>query len=813
MLGTTLMLRFMRFRAATAIVLCCAFAAIGCSSSDDRAQSHYERGVELAAEGEPVKAALEFRNALKLKNDHIEALFALGEVQERQGQFQNAIRQYAAVAERKPDHVEARIRLANILLAAGRIDDALDYANQAFKLAADDPAVLVTKAAIELKRGNRDEAIALANQTLEKDPEYVDALMVLAADKLRSQEPEEALALLDKAPQSSDRNVALQLLRLTALEVLGDQPGVENLFTKMIGLFPDNPAFRQGLVQWYMSKGRDEDAEQTLRSFAEADPQNEIAQFGLVSFLQSQKGIDAAIGYLGGLVENQDIGEDMRFRMTLALAQLKFSADDREGATELMQSIIDSSDGDDRNRARIAFAQMEAAEENYDKAEALVDAVIEEDAKNPDALGVRAQVKLATGRNEEASDDLIVAVNEAPQNARLRVLLGDAYEKAGKVTLAEDSYAKALALNENPADAGLRMARFLLRYGRTARARQVLEDVATRAPNDRRVLALLGDVRLATQDWVGAEEVAKKLRALDQADTGPIADRIAAAALSGMDRHTESINLLKSSLETNEQDINTDLVRAYVQAGELDEAETYLEAQLEANPDNVRALVLLGSIYASSQRLDDAEEAFKKAASKEEGEVGSTALAQFYASTGQIDDAEKTARDGIAKNPASNALRFLLSAILQREQRFDDAIAIYEEMFAKDPESTAVANDLASLLSERRGDPASLDRAFEIAQRFQNSEIPQYLDTLGWIHYLRGDYPSALPLVKTAAERLPNVGLVQFHLGMVQMELGQAEASIESLKKAIALPASMTASDVDTAKEAVEKQQEASASN
>lgn len=807
------MIRISRFRVAAAVVLCLALAIAGCSSSEDRAQSHYMRGVELAEKGDPVKAALEFRNALKLKSDYVDALFGLGEVQEMQGQFQNAIRQYAAVAERKPDHLEARIRLANILLAGGRVDEALDYADQAFKINADDPSVLVTKAAIELKRGNREEAVALANQALEKKPDYVDALMVLAADKLRSQEPEQALALLDKAPEASERNVALQLLRLTALEVLGDQPGVENLFAKMIDLFPDNPAFRQGLVQWYMSKGRKEDAERTLRSFAESDPQNEIAQFGLLSFLQSQKGPEAAIVYLEGLVAKQEIAADLRFRMQLSLAQLKFSTGDRDGATEIMQSVVDSYDGENRNRARIAYAQMEAAEENYEKAESLVNLVIEEDAKNPDALGVRAQIKLATGRSEQASDDLIVAVNEAPQNARLRVLLGDSYEKAGKVTLAEDSYAKALALNDDPADAGLRMARFLLRYGRTARARQVLEDVATRVPNDRRILALLGDVRLATQDWVGAEEIAKKLRALDQADTGPIADRIAAAALSGMDRHTESINLLKSSLDTSGEDINTDLVRAYVQAGELEEAEAYLNKQLEANPDSVRALVLLGSIYASSRRLDEAEKIFQKAAGEENGEVGSTALAQFYASTGRIEEAEKTAREGIAKNPSSNALRFLLSAILQREERFDDAIAIYEEMFARDPESTAIANDLASLLSERRGDPASLDRAFEIAQRFQNSEIPQYLDTLAWIHYLRGDYPSALPLVKSAAERLPDVGLVQFHLGMVQKELGQTEESIESLKRAISLPASMTASDMDTAKEAVEKQEEASASN
>ena len=37
----------------------------GCGSPEQRAQYHYERGVELAKEGELAKAALEFRNALK----------------------------------------------------------------------------------------------------------------------------------------------------------------------------------------------------------------------------------------------------------------------------------------------------------------------------------------------------------------------------------------------------------------------------------------------------------------------------------------------------------------------------------------------------------------------------------------------------------------------------------------------------------------------------------------------------------------------------------------------------------------------------
>ena len=124
---------------------------------------------------------------------------------------------------------------------------------------------------------------------------------------------------------------------------------------------------------------------------------------------------------------------------------------------------------------------------------------------------------------------------------------------------------------------------------------------------------------------------------------------------------------------------------------------------------------------------------------------------------------------------------------LELSGQYDAAIAEYETMFAADPRSTIVANNLASLLSEHRGDPASLDRAFTIASRLKGSDVPQFLDTLGWIYNLKAEYDQALPLVQSAAEKVPESGTYQYHLGITYKGLGQKERAIASLKKAVEL--------------------------
>ena len=122
----------------------------------------------------------------------------------------------------------------------------------------------------------------------------------------------------------------------------------------------------------------------------------------------------------------------------------------------------------------------------------------------------------------------------------------------------------------------------------------------------------------------------------------------------------------------------------------------------------------------------------------------------------KFDEAEKVIRAGLQQQPDSSAMHMAYAGVLEQKGDYDAAIAEYENLLKQDPGSLIVANNLASLLSDRRTDKASLERAYSLGAVLRKSQVPNFKDTLGWIDYLRGDYKSATALLEEAAAALPN---------------------------------------------------------
>ncbi|MET1414863.1 tetratricopeptide repeat protein [Roseibium sp. HPY-6] len=784
-----------------------ALVLAGCSSSEERAQDHYERGVEFAEQGDLSKAGIEFRNAIKLDSNRVDALFAFGEIQERQGDLPAAFRVYTSVSEQASDHIQSRVKLVYMLLSANQLDRAKEKLDEAIAISPEELSVLVAKASFELRNRNPDEAEKIAKKAFSLDPTASDALIVLASARMLAKDPEGALQYLNQAPADSDKHVGLQVLRMSVLEALDDQDGIEDLFENLVETFPDTPQFSQAWVRWYLSQDREDDAERVVRKFAADRFENNEAQLALVSFLISRRGPDVGRAELDSIIKQRNEQNIDSFEIRLALGELMYNTGEVSEGIEVIESVVaDTSDEQQKNQARLMLATMLGRSNDMAQAEELINEVLENDTKNVEALRLRSRIKITRNDNAGAVDDILLALNEAPEDARLRTMLASAYERDGASILAEEQFARALALADNAPEVGLPMVQFLLRHGKAEQSLRVLEALRERNPTNRQVLTLLAQQRLARRDFVGAQEISDTLRQIENGSS-ETADKIAAAALGGLDRHDESIALLQnSSAATNDDEaLLPDLIRAYVQAGRQDAAEEHLNSVLTETPENTLAKVLLGSVYLSQNRSQDAEAQFLSAAAESESVLGNTSLAQYYLATRKFDEAEGTIRDGLEKQNDNMTLRLMLTTVLQQMQRFDEAIDEYEIMFASDPESTIVANDLASLLSERRGDEASLDRAFEIAQRFRSSEVPQYMDTLGWVYYLRGEHSSALPLLRNASQKLPNMGLVQFHYGMALAALNQKDQAINSLEKALDLKTMMTEDDLKEARATVER--------
>src|SRR5665811_1557075 len=95
--------------------VCFVLAALllaGCSSKEDRAQSYYAHAMQLISEHDDVKARIELRNALQLKDDMIVAWRALNQLEERNTNFQGIITASRRIAEIDPKDIDSRLRLA-----------------------------------------------------------------------------------------------------------------------------------------------------------------------------------------------------------------------------------------------------------------------------------------------------------------------------------------------------------------------------------------------------------------------------------------------------------------------------------------------------------------------------------------------------------------------------------------------------------------------------------------------------------------------------------------------------------------------------
>ena len=438
-------------------------------------------------------------------------------------------------------------------------------------------------------------------------------------------------------------------------------------------------------------------------------------------------------------------------------------------------------------------------------------ASIDSDYPGERALALRLQALIALDREEDVFHTLVALIDTLPDQAELpqyiAQTLGRTPEPGRWLALIERV---AIHFEDNP---WTQLSAGWLAY---------------RADDGDRAQAALDRALVLKPGW---EEVAllkfSHLRQND--DHGPVA----AFAIDFLDRYPDRVRLrlaygrllaewndnlaalsqFEKLLEFDPRNIDALYAAGILSQGLafLDQAKTYFETLLEHYPQEDRSRLYLGQILSEQGEYDDALDLLREIVSADLYFDVQIRVGFVLADAGRIEEALRhladvtpksqdeqvriyLAREQVLRDSGQpeQALELLSAALIDIPDHPDllyarglvtaimDRVAEHERDMRRlieiDPENAHAYNALGYTLADKTDRLAEALELIEKALTLLPGD-PFILDSLGWVHYRRGDLDLALEYLRLAMDQRPDAEIAA-HLGEVLWQLGDKDQAI-----------------------------------
>jgi tetratricopeptide (TPR) repeat protein len=288
----------------------------------------------------------------------------------------------------------------------------------------------------------------------------------------------------------------------------------------------------------------------------------------------------------------------------------------------------------------------------------------------------------------------------------------------------------------------------------------------------------------------GHEERARKiLKELREKEGG---GALAVAELASLERK-QGLPAAERAIETSGLDLgdpaNEPALRAWVQLrverGEARSALARVEKLAAARPDAAGLRAIAGMLLLTLGEEGPAEQRFQEALDRQADHAAALAgQAEVALRRGDAQRAGELFERAAAA--ARNVAEYAYGVARARFAAGDEpgAESALRTVVLSHPEFGPAANDLAWLLA-KRGE--SLDFALRLAQRaVRVAPSAETRDTLGFVHWRRGEAEPARRAFEAALALRPEYGTAGYHLALLQLEAGERDAARAGLERALA---------------------------
>ncbi|MEI4473718.1 tetratricopeptide repeat protein [Frigidibacter sp. MR17.24] len=783
----------------------------GCKTDEERAAGFLQSANELLAAGDTDRAMIELRNVFRYDGTNREARETYARLLTERGEIADAYSQYLRLIEQNPNDLDLRLRVAEMALKSGNWDEFQRHTAAAEGIEPRNPAVRALvlardyREAVQRRDAAKRSSIAdSARVMLASFPDLQVARRIVIDETLAGPRPLDALPEVEEALTREPAAYELNLLKFRLQVQAGDLEASGAQIRAMYERWPENAQVRGLMVAWLRETGDTAGAEAFLRRIAGPDDGAVDGHLMLVQFLRQTGGDAAALAELDRLIAANGATEAGRTYVSTR-AGMVFDQGDRDGAIAQLQSTLEGAEPSQvTDRTRVMLARMLLATGDRVGARAQVEQVLGHDSGQIDALKLRGRMLIDEDKPGDAIISLRQAQGQAAGDPEIPTLLAEAHFRAGDAELGGQMLAQAVSASGNAAAESLRYASYLLQDGRTNAASGVLAQARRVTPDDVRLIGLQANIALQASDWTTAAQLLEQLRRIDTPQAQDTARRLQAALLTGQNRFDESIDFLRGLVTQNDNSAQSvaQVLQAQIQAGRTDEARSYLDGLLADKPDDRDLRLLSGTLDALRGENEAAERALRKLNDETPGnEQVIRILFGVLQSQGRADEAAEVLAAGLAANPTSRRLRWIQAGEFERTGKIEEAIGLYEQLYAENSDDVVIANNLASMITGYRDDPESLERGYTIARRLRTLNHPAYQDTYGWIIYRRGDVRGALTYLEAAARGRSNDPLIQYHLAVVYDALKRPADAAPHLRRALEIAGDSALPQMEAARE------------
>ncbi|MBI4299897.1 MAG: tetratricopeptide repeat protein [Chloroflexi bacterium] len=743
------------------------------------AEIHNERGQLFSRQGQHEEALREFRLATELMPHQLDYRMQEGQAYGYLGQPHLMLSVLQRAVEMQPDDALARFRLAQAYEALWWYDDASAEYRRAVELAPEEAPFRKQLGKLLRQLGRLDEALESLRIAIRLRPEEADGHHQLALALEDAGEPLAAMAEHRAAARLSVNDPVYWLGVGRAARKATLHGEAQIALRAAISLGGGSAAYAE-LAQLLDDQGRTEEALAEAHQAIAQEPKDG-SRYRLASQLLAKLGrrqealaqLEKALTLEPQRAEwKREVGqlleEDGRRQEALAAYQEAVALDprkaiyhwecarlyqeigNREAALDALERAVECDPAWPQPRLHLADALL--SEGRAEEALGHAEAILAADSRNADALALAGTALHRLSRLEEAAIRFREAVALRPESGEWRVRLGEALLALRRPEEALAELQKALDLGEAARWALARACHELGRNEEAAQQLDVLISARKDAPDRERGAwqALLGEARLASGLWQEAE--AAFLAALNLGVDSPATRRMLGTALQQQGKHDAAVAELKRSLASGlrEPSVLLTISRSLAALGELDAALAYAQEAALAEPGASEHRRQVGAVL---RQMGDRRAIGWLEELVTQGEADAAVwdeLGLAHEALGDSERAREAFERAVALAPNEDIYHLNLGRWYAAAGRYDDAIP--ELLAAQGAGNGAELHHL-------------LGQALEAAGRHQEALV---------------EYEKAITIA-------PDSGEGHFHAGILKRKMGLQQEAFESLKEAVRL--------------------------